>query len=148
MLFLPGPGIATIILGVGILALEFAIAQAWVVALRQYAERTADRARVPRGALWALPVAGIGVTVACGVLTAMFGVVHGDGTWEVVRKPGFDWNRSWVSYAQLQADAPASAEAAAMLARVVHRPAAVPAAPAAAPAPSASPPAAHAAGGA
>ncbi len=123
MLVLPGPGVAAILLGIGILALEFEIAREWVVALRARVERGAARARVPRCVLWILPVAGIGLTVAMGVLPAMYAVVHGGGTWEVVRKPAFGWEWSWATYDGLRAAAPADPEAAGILARCAQRPA-------------------------
>lgn len=123
MLVLPGPGVAAILLGIGILALEFEIAREWVVALRGRVERGAARARVPRSVLWILPVAGIGLTVAMGVLPAMYAVVHGGGTWEVVRKPAFGWEWSWATYDGLRAAAPADPEAAGILARCAQRPA-------------------------
>ena len=123
MMVLPGPGVASILLGVGILALEFEIARQWMVALRERVERGAARARVPRSALWVLPVAGIGLTVAMGVLPAMYAVVHGGGTWEVVRKPAFGWEWSWATYDGLRAAAPTDAEAAELLARCAQRPA-------------------------
>lgn len=122
MLVLPGPGVAAILLGIGILALEFEIARQWMVALRESAERGAARARVPRSVLWILPAAGIGLTVAMGVVPAMYAVVHGSGTWEVVRKPAFGWEWSWATYDGLQAAAGRDAEAAEILARCRQRP--------------------------
>lgn len=124
MMVLPGPGVASILLGFGILALEFEIARQWVVALRERVERGAARARVPRSVLWLLPVAGIGLTLAMGVLPAMYAVVHGGGRWEVVRKPAFGWEWSWATYDGLRTAAPTDPEAAEILARCAQRPAA------------------------
>jgi hypothetical protein len=123
MLVLPGPGVAAILLGFGILALEFEIARQWVVALRERVERGAARARVPRSVLWILPAMGIGLTVAVGVVPAMYAVVHGGGTWEVVRKPTFGWEWSWATYDGLRGAAVSDPEAAGILARCRQRPA-------------------------
>ena len=97
LLVLPGPGIPLLLAGLGVLSLEFAIARTWIEALK----RRAEGAGVPRRALWALPVAGIVVSVAFAALPAFFCVVHGGGEWTVVRKPHASWATSYASVEEL-----------------------------------------------
>ena len=113
LLVLPGPGIPLVLGGLGVLSLEFAIARTWVEALKRHAEG----AGVPKQALWILPIAGIIISIAFTLTPAYFGVVHGNNTWTVVRKPGFSWAHAYSSIDELEkaaADDPAAAE---MLAR-------------------------------
>ena len=120
LLVLPGPGIPVLLAGLGVLSLEFAIARTWIDALK----RRAEGAGVPRRVLWALPAAGIAVSLAVTAATLAFAVVHGNGTWEIVRKPVLGWGRSWISYGELRAASEHDPEAAAMLTRCRQRPAA------------------------
>jgi hypothetical protein len=99
LLVLPGPGIPLLLAGLGVLGLEFAIARTWMEALK----RRAEGAGVPRQALWALPAAGIALSVAVTVATGMLSVVHGDGTWRIVRKPSFSWRLTYASVDELSA---------------------------------------------
>lgn len=123
MLVLPGPGIVVILLGLGFLSLEFAIAEAWIVAVKKHAGNAADRARVPRSVLWVLPVAGIALSVIFGLVPGFVAVVHGAGTWEVVRKPRVSWEWSYAAQADLAAAAPTDPLAAGILARTTRWPA-------------------------
>jgi hypothetical protein len=109
LLVLPGPGIPLVLAGLGVLSLEFAIARTWVEALKRHAEG----AGVPKQALWILPIAGIIISIAFTLTPAYVGVVHGNNTWAVVRKPSFSWAYSYSSIDELQkaaADDPAAAE--------------------------------------
>ena len=99
LLVLPGPGIPLLLAGLGVLSLEFAIAQTWILAVKQRAER----AGVPRSALWALPVAGIALSVAFGLAPGFMGIVVDDArAWHVVRKPSFGFDYAYVSLQQLR----------------------------------------------
>lgn len=99
LLVLPGPGIPLLLAGLGVLGLEFAIARTWMEALK----RRAEGAGVPRQALWALPAAGIALSIAVTVATGLLSVVHGHGTWRIVRKPSFSWRLTYVSVDELSA---------------------------------------------
>lgn len=112
LLVLPGPGIPLLLAGLGVLGLEFAIARTWMEALK----RRAEGAGVPRQALWALPAAGIALSVAVTVATAMLSVVHGEGTWRIVRKPSLSWRLTYASVDELSA-ADAGPDAAELLRR-------------------------------
>ncbi|MBM4098839.1 MAG: hypothetical protein FJ260_02640 [Planctomycetes bacterium] len=112
LLVLPGPGIPLLLAGLGVLGLEFAIARTWMEALK----RRAEGAGVPRQALWALPAAGIALSIAVTVATGLLSVVHGHGTWRIVRKPSLSWRLTYVSVDELSA-ADAGPDAAEMLRR-------------------------------
>jgi hypothetical protein len=114
LLVLPGPGIPLLLAGLGVLSLEFAIARTWIVAVKQRAER----AGVPRSALWALPAAGVALSVAVGLAPGFASVVVDDGNaWHVVRKPAFGFDYAYVSLADLRAAAPRDPFARAILDR-------------------------------
>ena len=113
LLVLPGPGIPLLLAGLGVLALEFAIARTWIEAIR----RRAEGAGVPRRALWALPAAGLLVSAAITVASAVLCVVHGPGGWTVVRKPSAGWRHAYESVDSLRTAAPADPEAAEILRR-------------------------------
>jgi hypothetical protein len=99
LLVLPGPGIPLLLAGLGVLSLEFAIARTWIVAVKQRAER----AGVPRSALWTLPAAGILLSVAVGLAPGFASVVVDDGNaWHVVRKPSFGFDYAYVTLARLR----------------------------------------------
>jgi hypothetical protein len=99
LLVLPGPGIPLLLAGLGVLSLEFAIARTWIVAVKQRAER----AGVPRSALWVLPVAGIALSVAVGLAPGFASVVVDDGNaWHVVRKPSFGFDYAYVTISRLR----------------------------------------------
>ena len=97
LLVLPGPGIPLLIAGLGVLSLEFASARTWIEAIK----RRAEGAGVPRRVLWALPVAGLAVSIAFAAVPAFFCVVHSGPDWTVVRKPHAGWARSYASVAEL-----------------------------------------------
>jgi hypothetical protein len=102
LLVLPGPGIPLLLAGLGVLSLEFAIARTWIVAVRQRAER----AGVPRSALWVLPVAGVALSVAAGLAPGFVSIVVDDGNaWHVVRKPAFGFDYAYVRLDALRAAA-------------------------------------------
>ena len=130
LLVLPGPGVVVILLGLGFLSLEFAIANTWIAAVKRRAGEAADRANVPRSVLWVLPVAGIGLSVVFAVIPGFVSIVHGAGTWELVRKPELSWRWNYVAQADLAAAAPTDPLAAGILARTTRWPAALNAAPA------------------
>jgi hypothetical protein len=109
---LPGPGIPLLLAGLGVLGLEFAIARTWMEALK----RRAEGAGVPRQALWALPAAGIALSIAVTVATGLLSVVHGHGTWRIVRKPSLSWRLTYASVDELSA-ADAGPDAAELLRR-------------------------------
>lgn len=117
LLVLPGPGIPLILAGLGVLSLEFAIARTWIEALK----RRAEGAGVPRRALWVLPAAGIALSAGVALATASFGIVHGEGTWRIVRKPSFSWRLTYESADGLAAP-DAGPDAAEMLRRSGLRP--------------------------
>ena len=99
LLVLPGPGIPLLLAGLGVLSLEFAIARTWIVAVKQRAER----AGVPRSALWVLPVAGVLLSVVVGLAPGFASVVVDDGNaWHVVRKPAFGFDYAYVTIARLR----------------------------------------------
>lgn len=99
LLVLPGPGIPLLLAGLGILSLEFAIARTWIVAVKQRAER----AGVPRSALWALPAAGILLSAVVGLAPGFVSVVVDDGdAWHVVRKPRFGFDHAYVTVGALR----------------------------------------------
>jgi hypothetical protein len=112
LLVLPGPGIPLLLAGLGVLGLEFAIARTWMEALK----RRAEGAGVPRQALWALPAAGIALSIAVTVATGLLSVVHGHGTWRIVRKPSLSWRLTYASVDELSA-ADAGPDAAELLRR-------------------------------
>lgn len=112
LLVLPGPGIPVLLAGLGVLGLEFAIARTWVEALK----RRAEGAGVPRRVLWVLPVAGLALSMAVAAATAAYGIVHGHGTWRIVRKPSPSWRLTYSSVDELAAP-DASPDAAEMLNR-------------------------------
>ena len=112
LLVLPGPGIPLLLAGLGVLGLEFAIARTWIEALK----RRAEGAGVPRRALWVLPAAGIAVSLAVTAATAAYAVVHGHGTWRIVRKPSLSWRLTYASVDELAAP-DAGPDAAEMLRR-------------------------------
>lgn len=99
LLVLPGPGIPLLLAGLGVLSLEFAIARTWIVAVKQRAER----AGVPRSALWVLPVAGVALSVGVGLAPGCASIVVDDGNaWHVVRKPAFGFDYAYVTVARLR----------------------------------------------
>lgn len=112
LLVLPGPGIPLLLAGLGVLGLEFAIARTWMEALK----RRAEGAGVPRQARWALPAAGIALSIAVTVATGLLSVVHGHGTWRIVRKPSLSWRLTYASVDELSA-ADAGPDAAELLRR-------------------------------
>lgn len=112
LLVLPGPGIPLLLAGLGVLGLEFAIARTWLEALK----RRAEGAGVPRRALWVLPAAGIALSAGVALATANWGIVHGHGTWRIVRKPSPSWQRTYESVERLAAP-DAGPDAAEMLRR-------------------------------
>jgi uncharacterized protein (TIGR02611 family) len=68
MLVTPGPGIPVLILGLGMLALEFAWAERWLERILDRAEQAVDQVTegspAKRAALIAIGVASLGVAVA------------------------------------------------------------------------------------
>lgn len=113
LLVLPGPGIPILLAGLGVLALEFAIARTWIEAIK----RRAEGAGVPPRAMWALPAAGLLLSAAVTVASAMLSVVQGPSGWAVVRKPSVGWRHSYASVGSLRAAAAADPEAAEILRR-------------------------------
>jgi len=114
LLVLPGPGIPLLLAGLGVLSLEFAIARTWIVAVKQRAER----AGVPRSALWALPVAGLALSVAAGLAPGFVSIVVDDGNaWHVVRKPSFGFDYAYVTAGALRESAGADPFARAIMDR-------------------------------
>jgi hypothetical protein len=120
LLVLPGPGIPLILAGLGVLSLEFAIARTWILAV----QRRADRAGVPRSALWVLPLAGILLSIVAGLAPGFTGIVVDDArAWHVVRKPAFGFDYAYVTLEELRLAAQADPFARAMLDRtegIVH----------------------------
>ena len=108
-------------------------AWAWVAAVRIRLKALAVTSRISSTRwrmLWVLPVAGIGLSVVFAVIPGFVSVVHGAGTWELVRKPELSWRWNYVAQADLAAAAPTDPLAAGILARTTRWPAATNAAPA------------------
>lgn len=126
LLVLPGPGIPLLLAGLGVLGLEFAIARTWIEAVK----RRAEGAGVPRQVMWALPVAGVAVSLAFSLAPAFFAVVHSPDGWRVVAKPRPSFSHAYASVEELQAE-DAGPDAAEILRRsgLGSPPAAPPAAP-------------------
>ena len=131
LLVLPGPGIPLLLAGLGVLGLEFAIARTWIEAVK----RRAEGAGVPRQVMWALPAAGVAVSLAFSLAPAFFAVVHSPDGWCVVAKPRPSFRHAYASVEDLQAPG-AGPDAAEILRRsALAGPAAAPPAPATAPRP-------------
>lgn len=102
LLVLPGPGVLTILVGLGMLSVEFAFARRWMMALQARAANAADRAGVPRRWRVAFPAVAILVAVLA-MLTPLFVcLVHTTRGYTLVHKSALSFRYSFATEATLR----------------------------------------------
>ena len=96
MLVAPGPGIVGIILGLAILATEWAFAERWMNGMKEYAARAAERARGmdPDVRRRRLLLTGVAVVVVVG---GVLGYLFAYG-WPGFAVDGWDWAQARLSF--------------------------------------------------
>jgi uncharacterized protein (TIGR02611 family) len=102
MLVLPGPGVVTILAGLGILSMEFAFAKNWIKYIRARSTEAADRASIPKRWRWAFPVVAMIVGAAALVFPMFVSVVYGPSGVVLVAKPTLSTRWSWVAESELR----------------------------------------------
>lgn len=119
LLVLPGPGVLTILVGLGMLSVEFAFARRWMVAVQARASNAADRAGVPRRWRVAFPAVAILVAVLA-MLTPLFVcLVHTTRGYTLVHKSALSFRYSYATEQELRSAAQhGDALAASILERV------------------------------
>lgn len=118
MLVLPGPGMVTILAGLGVLGMEFAFARRWIVYLKARSEQTANGLGIPSRWRWAFPVLAVIIGLATMAMPLFISVVRTPTGTRLVRKPSPSFGHTFTDTDSLRAQAEAGDSVAAAL--LVH----------------------------
>ncbi len=91
LLVLPGPGVLTILVGLGILSMEFAFAYQVIAWVKARATAAADQAEVPQRWRRIIPWAALAFSVLALVVPLFVAVVETHAGLRVVVKPGWTY---------------------------------------------------------
>lgn len=120
LLALPGPGLVTIVAGLGILSAEFHFARRWFTYLKAKSAKAADGAGIPRRWRWTFPaLAGI-VTVAALAAPLFVCLVRTESGWRFYHRPSISYRRTVTSVESLRKAAAEGDSGAAEQLRVIE----------------------------
>jgi tellurite resistance protein TerC len=101
LMALPGPGLLTVLVGLGILSAEFAFARRWIQYLKARSDSAASAAGIPRSWRWVFPAMAVAITLAAMALPLFVAVVRTSQGWRLVHKPAISYRYSWTSSEEL-----------------------------------------------
>lgn len=97
LMALPGPGLLTVLVGLGILSAEFAFARRWMHYVKARSDNAAAAAGIPQSWRWVFPAIALLITVAAMALPLFVAVVKTSDGWRLVHKPSISYRYSWTS---------------------------------------------------
>lgn len=118
LLVLPGPGVLTILVGLGILSMEFAFAYQMIAWVRARANSAADRAEIPTRWRRIIPVAALAFSILAMIAPLMVGIVETPGGLRVLVKPEWTYRHFFATESGLHT---AAADGDALAARMLQR---------------------------